>query len=403
VSINLRPYQFKRTLIATSLLSLCQATWADNETPDLQKLWQLVQQQQARIEQLEQQLANTQQQTIATVEAVESLIEQPSEVSSVASTARWAEKTSLGGYGEHHLNITSNKDDMIDAHRFVLFVGHQFDDSLRFFSELEIEHGLAGEGQPGEVELEQAFIEYDFAEQHSVQVGQFLLPIGLLNETHEPETFYGTERNLVEKNIIPTTWWETGAMLKGYFAEGLSYNVAIHSGLNVAPGGKVRDGRQKSAKAVANDWAYTARVKYTAIPGLELAASVQFQNDVTQGLDNSSAWLTELHTSYQHERFGLRALWASWNIDGIAFEDNGRDKQEGWYIEPSYRISDNLGVFTRFSTYNNAAGVASSTDAEYIDLGMNYWLSPQVVLKADISQDQVGDNDSFNLGVGWSY
>ncbi len=394
---------FKKTLIAISLSTMCQAAIADSDVPDLKQLWQIIQQQQSRIEQLEAQLADTNQQLDATSEAVIEVIENPAPSASLASTARWVEKTSIGGYGEHHLNVSSNKDDVIDAHRFVVYVGHQFNDKLRFFSELELEHGLAGEGQPGEVELEQAFIEYDYADQHSIQMGQFLLPIGLLNETHEPETFYGTERNLVEKNIIPTTWWETGTMLKGQLAEGLSYNLAIHSGLNMDPGGKVRNGRQKSANAIANDWAYTGRLKYTAIPGIELGASIQYQADVTQGLDNSSAVLSQLHAVVNKDRFGLRALWAQWNIHGTTFEQNGRDKQEGWYIEPSFKITNQLGVFARYSEYNNEAGSSSANANEYFDSGINYWLSPQVVLKADISNHINGKNDSVNLGVGWSY
>ena len=35
---------------------------------------------------------------------------------------------------------------------------------MRFFSELEVEHSIAGEGKVGEVELEQAYIEWDFAQ-----------------------------------------------------------------------------------------------------------------------------------------------------------------------------------------------------------------------------------------------
>lgn len=62
------------------------------------------------------------------------------------------------GCGEYHGNHFKNGDDKVDAHRFILFVGHQFNHTLRFFSELEVEYGIAGEGQPVEVEIEQAYI-----------------------------------------------------------------------------------------------------------------------------------------------------------------------------------------------------------------------------------------------------
>ena len=43
-----------------------------------------------------------------------------------------------------------------------------------------------------------------------MKAGLFLIPVGILNQTHEPDTFYGVERNNVEKNIIPTTCGEGG-------------------------------------------------------------------------------------------------------------------------------------------------------------------------------------------------
>ena len=60
----------------------------------------------------------------------------------------------LGGYGELHYNALSgsggadNKRE-IDFHRFVLTVGKEFNDRVRFFSEFELEHALAGEGKGG--------------------------------------------------------------------------------------------------------------------------------------------------------------------------------------------------------------------------------------------------------------
>lgn len=48
----------------------------------------------------------------------------------------------------------------------------------------------------------------------------------------------------------------------------------------------MRSGRQKVANANAENLAYTARIKYTAINGLELAATLQYQTDITQGGTN---------------------------------------------------------------------------------------------------------------------
>jgi hypothetical protein len=337
--------------------------------------------------------------------------------------AQWASKTTIGGYGELHYNKLENNNgdsstdtDKIDLHRFVLFFGHQFNESVRFFSELEVEHTLVdGDEDNGEVEIEQAYIEWDYAADHRAKAGLFLVPVGILNETHEPDTFYGVERNNVEKNIVPSTWWEAGAASSGALVEGWSYDVAVHSGLYLDGTGKIRSGRQKVSNAKADDYAYTGRVKFTGIPGLELAAILQYQTDLFQsepqmGESDVSALLYEFHAIYQQDGFGLRALYAAWDIDdGInsLADANGADEQEGFYIEPSYRINEKIGVFTRYSQWDNYAGSSSDTEYTQFDIGLSYWLAPTVVLKADYQiQDAPSDKneyDGINLGVGWSF
>ncbi|MCB1668723.1 MAG: porin [Pseudomonadales bacterium] len=399
----------KKQLLATiiGLNAAALTASASAATPSMEEMWELIQQQQAEIQTLKaelgkntQQIKETQTRVTATADAVES-------VSSVSTKlASWVERTSIGGYGEHHFNHIEDDNDQIDAHRYVLYFAHQFTDDLRFFSEFELEHSLAGDGKPGEVELEQAFIEWDFADNHRVQIGQFLIPVGILNETHEPDTFYGTERNNVEKEIIPATWWETGVMVTGEIAPGLSYNAAIHSGLEVPNSFRIRSGRQKSAEANAEDLAFTGRLKYTGIPGLELAATIQHQQDITQGSttfsESAEATLFETHLAYQGDRFGLRALYANWDIDGDDAETAEADSLDGWYVEPSFKITPKLGIFARYSEFER--GDKSDTDYDTWDYGINYWLHPRVVLKADYS-DSVGDaeSDAFNLGVGWSF
>ncbi|MGV6807463.1 MAG: porin [bacterium] len=397
-----------KQLLAT-VIGLAAAANVAASTPSLEEMWQIIQQQQTEIASLKSQLAGTQQRvqqnevkTEATLAAVEEVSTGPA-----ATLASWAEKTQIGGYGEHHFNHKEDSDDQIDAHRWVLFFGHQFSDNLRMFSEFELEHSLAGDGKPGEVELEQAFIEWDFSENHSLQIGQFLVPVGILNETHEPNTFYGTERNKVESEIIPSTWWESGIMAKGEILPGLSYNAAVHSGLAVPDSFRIRSGRQKSAEANAEDLAFTGRLKYTGVPGLELATTVQYQQDITQGdpafSEGADATLLEAHAIYNAGPFGLRALYAEWDIDGEDFEMADADSLSGWFVEPSYRLLEDLGLFVRYSEYER--GDKLNKNYETWDYGLNYWLHPRVVLKADYT-DTVGDGDegdAFNLGVGWSF
>lgn len=392
----------KKTLLATALIGLfaSQTAFAADETQELRKV---IEQQQKVLKDLEKRLQLT-----------EKRVEQTADVVDSASTNS---ATTIGGYGElHYNNISDNKDSSndkkeLDFHRFVLFVGHEFNDNTRFFSELEVEHSISGEGKKGEVELEQAYIEHDFNNMFTGKAGLFLIPVGIINETHEPPAFYGVERNPVEKNILPATWWEGGIALNVKAATGLSFDGAITSGLAVEKTGNkaynIRSGRQKVSKAKADDLAYTARVKYTAVPGLELAATAQYQSDLTQGaagVDTASAILLSTHVIYSIQGFTIKALYAQWDIDGIEAKAIGNDEQNGWYIEPSYRINDSLGLFARYNEYDNQAGNNADTNITQTNVGINYWLHENVVLKADYeTRGGAKDADGFNLGVGYQF
>ena len=407
-------------LLAGAIFLSTSLALAQEAPTTIEEVWEIVQRQQAEIDALRAELNAARDGLAATDEKVaesEARIEATGDVvESLAFADSAPSKTTIGGYGELHYNqISSDAGDVdeIDFHRFVLFFGHEFSDRVRFFSEFELEHSLSGDGKPGEVELEQAYVEYMLADNAYARTGLFLLPIGILNETHEPPTFYGVERNDVENIIIPSTWWEAGAGLRGNLGNGLSWDASLHSGLAMPTEGssafRVRSGRQKVAEAVASDWATTLRLKYTGVPGLELAASYQYQSDPSQvagdGLDKGQ--LFSAHAIYQRERFGLRALFGQWNFDGAAVEAADADKQTGWYIEPNFRISDNWGVYARYEDLDAARAQDQFTQSEF---GFNYWPVDNVVLKMDFRSREFAlpsladaDFDAIDLGFGYQF
>lgn len=407
-----------KVIIAGLVLALT-ATVTSAATPSMEEMWELIQQQQAEIADLKSQLAVADEEikeTTVMAEATATMVEEG--IAANASNDSWTNDTRLGGYAEmHYNNLEDNNSDSdvdeIDFHRFVLFLEHDFSENTRFFSELELEHSLSGDGKNGEVELEQAYIEHDLMDNMRMKAGLFLVPAGIMNITHEPDTFFGVERNNVEKNIIPTTWWEGGMALAGEFGQGWNYEAQVTSGLKLdADDGefKIRDGRQKVSEADASDFAYTANLRYTGIAGLELGATVQMQEDLYQGeySQDVDAMLYTAHAAYRNGPFGLRALAATWDIDD-AINDikEGADEQEGWYIEPSWMLTRELGLFGRYSEWDNQAGGSDDTEIAQWDVGVNYYLEENVVFKLDY-QWQDADKDQkelegFNLGVGWSY
>ena len=438
-------------LIGSLLLVAGGTQGAENE-PTVAELWEMVQQQQQELAALRQELAATRSitQTVeiqslensARIEAVGEVLDAP--ISNRGSS--WADRTSLGAYGEMLYNdqTSSSSSKELDIQRFVIFLNHQFNDSLRFNSELEIEHSFISDDarSPGAIELEQAYLEWDYSRNHSVLAGMHLVPIGILNETHEPNTFYGVERNRIESRIIPTTYRVNGVKFAGRLGGGFSYDLDVHEGLffESGHGGElaIRDARQNGARAEMDAMGYTGRLRYTGMPGLELGMTLHYQSDMTQDgstrsdigrdgvfdvfgnqVDDLDGLLTEAHIVYQSGPWGLRALWAEWNIDNkIAWVANndlsnnglGREQQYGYYIEPSYRFNSNFGAFYRFERTNERAasniGAAFDSATNRNLVGFNYWLTDNAVFKLDyqFEDDAIDrDLDGFNIGIGWQF
>ena len=409
---------FAKTSSLAALLSVAIAPQASAVTlEELAKRLDALEAQNKQLQQENKNLREFVQQTDIKAEAAVTASEALADNSSIQKLANFAAKTTIGGYGEVHYNNLSGKGgaadkDEVDYHRFVLFLGHEFNDDIRFFSELELEHSLAGDGKKGEVELEQAYIDFDLNEQHTARAGLFLLPVGIINETHEPPTFYGTERNPIEKHIIPATWWTAGAGSHGQLGNGFSYAAYLHSGLNVGSDFNIRSGRQKGSKAKANDPAVTARIKYTGVPGLELAVSAQHQQNMGQGLvaGLESGNLIETHAIWSTGPFTVKALYAAWDINGAAVKAAGANEQRGFFLEPSYKISDQFGLFARFNQWDNKAGSnsgdAADTEKEQWDIGVNYWPHERVVIKADYqyqNNENGKEQNGLNIGLGYQF
>lgn len=382
------------------------------ETPSVEEMWETIQQQQKLIAVLKARLDDTDQRVTANEAKVEEATEEVEAAAEAFETAQtsmrgssWADRTTIGGYGELHYN-NQEGDDEVDFHRFILYFGHEFTENIRFFSELELEHALAGEGKPGEVELEQAWIEADITDHHRLRVGLDILPVGLVSYNHEPNTFYGVERPEVEVRIIPSTWWEAGIGLNGELAPGWNYDAVLHSGLSTTT--NIRSGRQKVSEANADHPAVTARLRYTGIPGLEVGGSFQYQSDITAGIADNSATLFEGHVDWKHRTgLGLRALYTRWDLDKV-LSIAGDDTQYGYYIEPAYRfplgfISGEVGVFARWSELD----YGNTKEEERIGFGINYWPIDQVAFKFDwINIDDVDADtsaDTFNLGLAYQF
>jgi hypothetical protein len=202
-----------------------------------------------------------------------------------------AVKTSVGGYGELHLNIFKPEDRVararLDLHRLVLFIAHNFNDRFRFYTELELEHAFVAEGGgvavPGSFGVEQAFIDWRIlkgvSEALYLRGGVVLVPMGIINQWHEPPIFHGVERPLVDRVIIPTTWREGGIGIWGEPIEGLRYEFYVMGGLDASGfsgSSGLRGGRLQVTQAVLNGPAFTGRLEWEPTLGMVLGIAPYF-------------------------------------------------------------------------------------------------------------------------------
>ncbi len=339
--------------------------------------------------------------------------------------------SSLGGYGELHLSSAADGDGgragEVDFHRFVLFFGHQYDENFRFYSELETEHALAGEGQPGEIELEQAFIEYGGqALPFRVRAGLVLVPFGHLNNIHEPTAFHGVERPKVDSVIIPTTWREAGLGVVGTVGSTMGYEAYLISGLTAAAftaGKGLRGGRTGVAEAYAGAPAFVARLHAQPVMGLEVALSGYYgdagANHPTKKLEvGVTGGAFDLR--YKANAIEARAEVAAFSLSGseaLATPDAVGSLITGGYLELGVDLfelagrSQELVPFVRYEQYDTTAEVADGvanpeTAGTDLVFGLTWRPIPQIAFKLDhiVRTAEAGSEEQVtSAGLGYMF
>jgi hypothetical protein len=343
----------------------------------------------------------------------------------------------IGGYGEMlYVDPSGTRDDgqpsgeeaTADLLRAVLYFGYKFDDRLLFNSEVEFEHAVAGDGEPGEVAVEFAYIDFRWRPALGVRGGLLLVPVGFINELHEPPIFLGAQRPEVEQFIIPTTWSELGGGVYGE-AGPVSWKAYLVTSLDAAGFSAeqgIREGRQEGAQVQAADLALTARVDWVPVRGLLLGAS-GFTGDAQQGnpgLDGARLTQWEAHAEWRAHGVQVRALFARTRLDhadevsALVGETVG-SQMDGSYAEAGYNVlarrrsgSQELMPFVRYEAFDTQAEVASgagsdpANDRTVRTYGVRWRPIPGIALKAD--WQDLGDGadtgvDRFNLALGWLF
>jgi hypothetical protein len=349
-------------------------------------------------------------------------------------SGNFGKKVTIGAYGEITYNQPESINGELDVQRLVLLVGYNFNEEVQFVSEIELEH-------VEEIFVEQAFVNYAVGDNVSLRAGLMLVPMGIINEYHEPTTFNGVERPGIDNAIVPTTWREIGVGVTGRFSEAsLGYQLYVFNGFKstvsdgegglkgfLSGSNGLRGGRQKGIQSTVDSPTLSAKADYYGIPGLRLGLSGYFGKtqaaDDIESLHGSAIGISMLglDARYAFKKFTAKgqfiyATLSNTEAYNLATGENLGSALQGFYVEGAYNLlslkaKQRLYAFARFEKYDTHASTQGSlvrNDAYSrtdITTGLSYHIAPGVVVKGDYQfKDNAssGDNvdDVLNFGIG---
>ncbi|QSZ41876.1 porin [Sulfurimonas aquatica] len=327
---------------------------------------------------------------------------------------------SIGGYGKMDYSFSSNEGaadtDLIDVYRFIPYIGYKFTDNIIMNTEIEFEHGGSKDGAAGDGYVIIEFMYLDFLRNanFNVRLGNQLMPMGLINEKHEPTLFTTVQRPNTSKKLIPSTWHENGVMAYGQITDNVLYKIGAFSALDLTMGAGegndwLRDSRIGSFRNQNRlGLAIVGRLDYTGIDGLFIGASAYNDTDVT---------MIDAHFDYNNNDFRAYGV-----ITQTTREDaptGEPQKAKGGFVNIGYDLrslfasNNKMPVFAQLesvSAQDELAGGGSVESTDTLTIGINYFPHEQVVLKADYAMNKdnskasnIDEKDIFSLSMGFIF
>ena len=356
--------------------------------------------------------------------------------SAAAAYRRATQGLSFAGYGEMLLENFSSENEAgtggapttrLDFLRAVLYTGYRFTDKFLFNSEIEVEHG-------NEIGVEFAYIDYLHRDNLAIRGGMVLLPLGLVNEFHEPTVFLGAKRPETEQRILPSTWRENGAGVLGS-AGLINFRAFVTNGLRGAAftSAGLRGGRQKGANALAANLAFSGRVDVNAMPGVfggvgfYTGGSGQEQVVSAGNTLDVGTTIVEVHGQAQMRGADLRILFAQASVDDageaslalrLPLNAPIAETMRGGYIQAGYNVLSQRSTtiaatpYVRYERVNTQQSIPAgftrdlSRDGTFTTLGIDLKPVPNVVLKTEyqwISNEANTGRNQFNVNLGYAF
>jgi hypothetical protein len=369
-------------------------------------------------------------------------------------------QTLLSGYGQaSYQRNFKYKSSTVNLDRVVLFVGHQFNNKIAFFSELEIADARIEGGKPkGEIGMEQAYLKFALNPRQYFVAGLFIPRIGILNENHLPTNFNGVERPLVEQLIIPSTWREVGVGFYGQMSSlPVAYSIGLVNGLDASSfthGTGIGDGKGGGQRSSGNNLAATAAVKAFAgnfqiqvsgYAGGTIGSSSYVADSLglSSGMLAAPIYLGEADVQYAANGFSAKILGTYISYPNASeinrtYANNTPSAMYGAYAEVSYNLFETLKgetfedkqliAFARYEKLDLNSkipenGIYDGTlKQSHLLVGLNYLPIPNITIKADVRLTNTGpfnksllvnpppvmrdypqNNTFLNIGIGYSF
>jgi len=341
---------------------------------------------------------------------------------------------SLGGYGEFtYQNYTDSRADESDIRRVVLYAGYRFSPLVVFNAEIEFEHGAK------EIGVEFAYLDLLFSDALRLRVGNLLVPMGIVNEMHEPPFFNGVNRPEPERNLIPATWHENGIGLHGERGA-LRYKAYLLTGLDpigngAAAGSWMRGGRGGAGEARANSVAGVLALGYDLGPAA-VGASLYYgwagqgRKAADGSVIDAPVLIAEAHCTAAWRGLQAKALLVHGSLgdaaavsEALSLSGEGvlASRVLGGYAELGYDVlpllaaTDQAAVlFARYEYQDLHAAVPAggqrnpALESDGVVAGVTYKPLPNVALKADYQWKRskapgATALDQVNLGAGFVF
>ncbi len=349
---------------------------------------------------------------------------------------------SIGGYGQvvfmNRVNgdgpslAQKDKKAFTDVYRVIMYFGYSFTEKLKLNTEIEYEHA-------DQVAIEFAFIDYVFNPAFGIRGGTLLMPVGIINELHEPPTYYPVYKPYLETEIIPTAWRENGVGFYGEYGP-TEYRFYIMNGFRAKEGSysyraPLKSLRQKAGSAIADSMALTGRVDINLPKNVKVGVSGFFSGvQDTGGKEVGRVNMVSPHLMWQYAGVDIRLLGV------FVSNDKAEDitmalspalcqidvsqcnvfpkSMGGYYVQVAYDIfrffdmeDQELYLFAMYEDYDRASEVperyAKPDDSKVnvINAGIVYKPHPLVALKADYVIEKEGENtdEIIRTEIAWMF